>query len=264
MAEKITQKLYDGSVTLDFYPKSHWYKMAGERTYLVSVTGATGIIDKSRALIIWATRLAGDHMRQYLEENAGQKFTAEELYPVIDEAIKQHELAKTKAGSIGDEVHDWAEQFAKFKSGQSENCPEITKEMKPEVINGINAFIDWFNSNDVKFIDAERLLYSKKHVYAGFCDAIATVNGEKLLIDYKTGKAIYSEAHYQVSGYVLAYEEETGEKLAGAMILNFNKETGEMNDWQKIGREDLKIDGEVFLHCLGIKKREKELTKWGN
>lgn len=261
MANKITKKLYDGSVEIDFYVDSHRYKLSNERSYLISVTGATSIIDKSRVLIPWAVGMAGSFLRQYLEKMAGQKMTCEELYPVIDEALRQHELAKTKAGSIGDEVHNFAEEFAKFHSGQSLIEPKVTDDMKPEVINGISAFLGWFISNDVIFTDAERLLYSKENEYAGLADAVAIVNGKKLLIDYKTGKGIYNEAYYQVAGYVLAYEEETGEKLDGALILNFGKDTGELNDKREISRDDLMEDSAVFLHCLAIKKREKELNK---
>lgn len=262
MPNNLTQTLYGGDVTIHFSPDSHRYRKEGERTYLISVTAATGILDKSRFLIPWAVNLTGSYILQYLDKQSGQKFTPEELRPIVNEALEQHKLAKEKAASIGEKVHDFAENFAKFKAGLITTCPDITDDMEPEVINGINAFLEWFNTNKVKFTSAEKLLYSRKNDYTGLTDAVAIVNGRNLLIDYKTGKGIYNEAHYQVAGYVLAYEEETGEKLDGALILNFNKETGAMNEIRELSKEDIKIDSEIFLHCLAIKKREKELNKF--
>lgn len=260
-ANKNSYSLYGGEVEIDFYPDSHRYKMVGERSYLISVTSATGIIDKSRFLIPWAVNLAGTHLRQYLESIGDQKITAEELYPIIDEALLRHEKVKEEAAGFGTRVHDFCENFAKFKIGKLPECPEIEDDLPEEAVNGINAFIDWFSGNDVQFIDAERLIYSKKYEFTGLCDAIATVNGKLVVIDYKTGKGIYNEAYYQVAGYALAYEEETNKKLDGSVILNFGKDTGELNAKIEMPREELDINKDIFLACLTIKKREKELSK---
>lgn len=261
MANKISKKLYNGTIGIEFYPDSHRYKKEGEKTYLISVTAATGIIDKSRFLIPWAVNLDFAHLRQFLESMTGHTLSPEEIYPVIDEACKQHTIRKEEAADIGSVVHDFAENFAKFKTGQVAICPEITDDLPEGAINGINAFLDWFNSNDVEFLNAEQLLYSKEHDYAGLADAVAKVNGKHLLIDYKTGKAIYNEAHYQVAGYVMAHEEEFKTELDGALILNFDKETGLLKDVQEIGRDDIEKNKETFLNCLGVKRREKELNK---
>lgn len=259
MAEKITRSLYGGEVLIDFYPESHRYKMQGRKDYLISATACTGIIDKSRFLIPWAVNLAGTFLKQYVE--TASQITAEELLPIIDEALKQHTIKKEEAGSIGDLVHAWAESFAK---AQIENSPmpEISDDLDERVINGINAFLDWYNAHNVKFIHSELMVYSKQYGFVGIADAIAEFNGRKMLFDYKTGKAIYNEHLYQVAGYRGAYEEEHG-KLDGAMILHFDKETGNLSMRELID-EDQEKNYPVFLSCLTIKQREKELTKYNN
>lgn len=258
MTEKITKKLYGGNVVIDFYPTSHRYKLAGQRSFLISVTAATGIIDKSRMLIPWAVNLGIDHIRQYLEERAGEKFTAEELYSILDEARTKHTQKKEEAASIGGLVHAWAEAFAESKINGTEP-PEISDDMPEPVLNGISGFLDWYNSHNVEFIENERMLYSKIYEYVGITDAIAKVNGKKVIIDYKTSKNIYSEMHYQLSAYFNAYEEETADTLDGAMILHFCKETGNF-EAKEINREDLVMNFNTFINCLNIKRREKELN----
>jgi CRISPR/Cas system-associated exonuclease Cas4 (RecB family) len=259
MAEKQACSLYGGEVLIDFFPESHRYKLSGERTYLISATAVTGIIDKSRFLIPWAVNLAGTHLKQYIENATVNQFTAEELLPVIEEALKQHTVKKEEAASIGDLIHAWAESFAQVQL-KGEEMPDIADDLDERVINGISAFLDWYNAHHVKFACAEQVVYSRRHGFVGKIDAVAEVDGRKMLIDYKSGKYIYNEHLYQVAGYRLAYEEEHG-KLDGAVILHFNKETGQL-ETKEIGEEDYEKDAATFLACLAVKQREKELTKY--
>jgi hypothetical protein len=258
-AEKQLCSLYGGEVLIDFYPESHRYKLHGERTYLISATAVTGIIDKSRFLIPWAVNLAGAHLKQFIENASTDRFAAEELLPVIEEALKQHTLKKEEAASIGDLIHAWAESFALVQLENGE-APEIADDLDERVLKGISAFLDWYNTHQVKFVCAENIVYSKAHGFVGKIDAVAEVDGKKMLIDYKSAKYIYNEHLYQVAGYRLAYEEEHG-KLDGAVILHFNKETGELAT-KEIASEDYEKDTKTFLACLTVKQREKELTKY--
>jgi len=259
--QKETHSLYGGEVKIDFFPTSHRYKLAGGRTYLISATACTGVIDKSRFLIPWAVNLAGTFLRQFIENAQNTQFTAEELLPVIEEALKQHTVKKEEAGSVGDLIHAWAESFAKSQI-EGSPMPDISEDLDERVINGINAFLDWYNCHKVKFLHAEKVLYSKKHGFVGTADAVAEVDGRKLLLDYKSGKGLYNEFYYQVAGYRLAYEEEYG-KLDGSMILHFDKETGNFTA-KDISDEEYNLNYPVFLACLAIKQREKELTKYVN
>lgn len=259
MTEKETQSLYNGEVKIDFFPTSHRYKLSGEKSYLISATACTGIIDKSRFLIPWAVGLAGTFLKQFIEKSSANQFSAEELLPVIDEALTQHTVKKEEAGSIGDLVHAWVESFANSMLKNHE-MPEIADDLDERVLNGINAFLDWYNQNKITFLNTEKIVYSRKYGYVGKYDAIAVVNAKKMLLDYKTGKAIYNEHFYQVAGYRGAYEEENG-KLDGALILHFDKETGQLGT-KEIDDEQYQKDLPVFLSCLTIKQREKELYKF--
>lgn len=258
MTNKTTKTLYGGDVVIDFYPDSHRYKLVGNKDYLISVTSATGVIDKSRFLIPWAVSLTAAHMRQYLEESTENRFTKEELWPVIEEATTQHTVKKEEAATIGNQVHDFAAQFALAKGTGSE-LPGIPEEADERVIAGINAFLDWYNANSVQFQAVEQLVYSRAHEYVGHFDVLAEVNGIPTVIDYKTGRGMYNEFFYQVSGYLHAHNEEHG-GIEQSMILHFDKETGAVSS-KILTKEDHESNLPVFLACLAIKKREKELSK---
>ncbi|OQB18185.1 MAG: PD-(D/E)XK nuclease superfamily protein [Parcubacteria group bacterium ADurb.Bin192] len=257
MTETKQKSLYNGTVNITFYPNSHKYKLEGEKTYLVSVTSATGMIDKSRFLIPWAVGLAGTHLWEFLEKVNGP-YTKEQLYPVIEEALQQHTIKKEEAADIGSMVHAYAETFAEAMLSGVE-APKLPEDADDKVYAGIQAFLDWYTAHHVKFHATERFIYSKNHGFVGMFDVLATVDGKKILIDYKTSKGVYNEMRYQLSAYRLAYEEETGEKLDGTAILHFDKETGECT-MHEYTDADYEADAPVFLACLAIKKRDKELT----
>jgi len=258
--------LYGGDVTIVFYPDSHRYKKKGERTYLISSTAATGIVDKSRVLIKWAVGLVTAHLRQSIDGIS--ELATSELHLIIDEAEKQPDLKRDQAAEAGTMVHNFAEQFALAKLGKAEmpKIPtDLPNEMQEKVKNGINAFLDWYLSNNVTFHHTEKLVYSKKYEHVGTLDVLVEINNLLYVTDYKTSKGLYSDQRYQVASYKSAFNEEMehigGRKADKSLILNFSKETGELKVIE-ISDEEHKKDYEAFLCCLGLKKREKELNRY--
>lgn len=207
----IETSLYDGKINIKFFPDSHIYYVDGKR--VGSVTGAIGIIDKSRALVPWAVDLCGD----FLFPHIGKELTED----LIDQALEQHTIKKAAAANIGTEAHDWVEAFAK---GQDPDMPE-----NPNVLKAVTGFLQWVDENDVKFIEAEKLVYSKKHKYVGLLDATATFGKgrKKFLIDYKVSNGLYPGVAYQTSAYLKADEEESGTEYEGRWAIRLSKESEE-------------------------------------
>lgn len=259
MPNKISVSLYKGKVDIDFYPDSHRYKKPTEKTYLISATAATSVLDKSRFLIPWAVNLDFSHLKKYLNENQGP-FHLSELMPIIEAAQEQHTKKKEEAADIGTEVHLWISNFIKSKLLKSTDM-SLEGIENEQVLNGINGFLDWYNAHDVKFTASERLIYSLKHDYCGLTDFTAVVNGKNVVGDFKTGKNIYTEHYYQLAAYWKAVEEEDGKKFDEGVILHVNKETGVFNA-QEVTKDDNEQNFPIFLACLAIKRREKELAIW--
>lgn len=257
-ANKEQHSLYGGEIQVEFYPDSHRYKMKGERTYLVSVTAATGILDKP-ALIPWAVGVDLAHIKQYLEERAGQKFTLEELEPIIEEARNKHTEKKEQAATFGDYVHDYAQNFAVALINGSQQ-PEINPEWPEEALQGISAFLEWFNAHEVHFHAAEKLVYSKEWNIVGKADAVAKVDGDHFLIDYKTSKGVWPEHYYQAAAYHKMWNEEHGKELelSGAKILHFSKEDGQ---FKVVDVPNLELATETFRNLAQAKHLLKEFNK---
>jgi hypothetical protein len=260
--DQIKKTLYNGKETIIFYPNSHRYRKEGDRSYLLSATAITGKLNKP-FLLNWAANTACQYIESYVRNSTG-KLLAEELYPIIEAAKTAHEKVKEKAATAGTIVHEFAEKFAKAKI-DNQAYPEIKDDWSDEVKHGVEAFLDWYSNNNVKFIESERLVYSKKYKYAGLFDVLAEVNGKLTIIDYKTSNGIYDEHYLQLVGYYIAVKEE---------FSFLNKKVPEMLSIIRFGKEDGRCDVECiedelmlklyqrgFLGLLEIAKSLKELNK---
>lgn len=248
------------------------FRKQGERSFVLSSTRITGKLDKSRPLMIWQGRLIAAHLKGYLESSASGNFLRDELIIQIDAALQAPETAKSDAGDTGRLIHEYAHDFAKFKLGKGDE-PSLDKfdeknEIHAKALNGISAFLDWYNANKVQFVEMETPYYydsvlngvpGTRLEYIGVIDLVAKVNGELEVLDYKSSKGIYSEQRYQVSSYLQAYNAQHQKKPAMRVrILNFNKETGELIE-QAIERDDVAKDFDAFFGLYLVACRERDL-----
>lgn len=207
-------KLYNDSVKILFYPDSHQYWLIGEdgkKKRLCGVTSYLSMIDKSNALVPWAVNITVDYIRNNIAML--QNNPSELLRLAKEESNNQ----KDQAAELGKAIHLWISEHIKG------NNPEMPDD--DQVKKGVESFIDWVIAHKVKFIDSERVVYSKNHGFVGTLDMIIEIDGKKYLGDIKTGNAIYDEAKAQTAAYLHAYNEEFNENFDGRMILRISKET---------------------------------------
>ena len=229
-------------ITIEFDETKHQLFVNGERNPF-NVTGITGIVDKSAALIPWAVRLAGD----YLKAIEGRHITSED----IDEACRQHRIKKESGGTEGTMVHEFAEQHS---LGLNPELPENEKAR-----NGVLAFLRWLEKSEMEIINPEQVIYSKLYGYWGVADAEARKGNKLYLIDYKTSKAIYSTMRYQVAAYRRALIEMKKKKYDGSWILRFDKITAEFEPFF-IDKDESEKDFKAFLAAFSLRKRELQLN----
>lgn len=260
--EKKIIKLYTGE-NLTFYPVSHWYKLEGQKTYLLSPSSITGILDKSEALLIWNAGL----MRNYFIQNLSpeEQYSKENILVHLEKAIDQRKVRLEEAKDIGTIVHEYAELFA-YHQVMGIEKPEIPFYADEKAINGINAFLDLVVKHNIKFKEVERFIYSQKGNFAGRFDAIVEIDGIDTLVDFKTSKGIYSSQKYQLAGYHIAMLEEFEYKkqvlpYKNLAMLHFSKETG-IAEIVKIEEEEIELCISAFNGLLATKKVEKLLNKW--
>lgn len=238
-------KLYGKKITIRFDDERHiFYDEKGNQ--LISVTGATGVIDKSAALMGWVAKMMG----VYLVENWDVKKikTEEEKLGLIETAKKEYRRIKLVEADVGKAIHDWVSDWIKGKK------PEMPLDEK--VVNGITAFLKFQKENRIKWLESERVVYSKKYHFAGILDAVGKMGDDLVLFDFKSSNGIYPEMWFQVAGYQIAWEEEMKKKFDKKMLIRFGKDNGEFESFE-LDRD--RRDKEVFLACLKIKERLREI-----
>lgn len=119
---------------------------------------------------------------------------------------------------------------------------------------------EWRKTNPIRPIMAEEALVSEQYRYGGTLDCFAEREdtGEFVLIDFKTGKAIYPEMLYQLAAYenLLA---EAGYRFDKSMILRIGRDEEEGFEVRETG--DLTKHFQIFKHCLSIYQLTKEIKR---
>lgn len=200
-----------------------------------SVTTILNILGKGDALLQWAVNCACDYIK-------GKEAEIKEvgLDAVTSVAKVEWKSVRDEAMDIGTEIHSLIHKYIKFGR-------DATGELRPEVVNGFLAFLDWEKSHNVKWIQTEMQIVSRVHGYAGTLDAICLFDGKKYLIDFKSSKGFYDGYEMQLAAYRIG-AAEIGHQTEGCGILRLDKETGnpEWKDYSEVQE----TSGQAFLALL--------------
>lgn len=250
-------------VELTFIEDSHRYlvsfKIGNDWTTPKPTTGTTtycGALSKD-FLGPWAAKLAAE----YALAHKGTQSDA----MVLDEAKKQFKLAADVGARAGKLGHLYVE--AKL-NGRKVTMPKNEADLKvvESVASAFEAFMgDWLPEN----MEAEKVLYSKVHDYAGTADLVCKIKDKLVILDWKTTNTsrynpdgIYATYFAQLGAYSLAYEEMTGEKVDELWVVNLPKNGGEY----KLRRlEDIgltKSDCQAYFLALKQAYELNKLFEW--
>lgn len=157
----------------------------------------------------------------------------------------------TQAGDIGSEVHALVEWTIRTQLMQKVGpSPKIRDAAQWAFM----AWEDWKKSVHLKPIAVEQVVYSKQYGYAGTLDLLAEVNGVLTVIDWKTGKAVYSEAHLQNAAYRQAIREMGHGDPRQGIVVRLPKNT-EDPEFEAVVADEEAGSFETFRHVM-------ELWKW--
>lgn len=239
ISAKTIKKLYNGEIDLVFNKNGHRYTIKDRQC--VGVTTVLSTLAKP-ALIPWAVNMTIEYLQSTLKP--GEKYDEVQLMAMFKEAKGAHRKKKEAAADLGSLVHKWLEQYIK---GENPEMPQ-NEQMKLS----ITAFLKWTKDNKVRFIESERVVYSKKYNFAGTCDFTCEINGKKYIGDIKTSNAIYNEYLLQVSAYRYAIQEESNDLYDGMLIVRVPKtaeeiEVFEFNDFQE--------NAKAFIYLLNVYNR---------
>ena len=230
-----------------------------------SVTTYLGVI-ASRPLMSWMASNGVAKLNVLADEV--KKAYPNTFQPVFEKARLQWEGEKDTqfwksakqigqdAADIGTLVHSWIEAHINGKEISMESLP-------PQGQAAVRGFLEWENSNKVKYLETEKTLYHCAMDYAGTCDCIAEVNGQLTMIDWKSSKGLYPNYVIQNWLYCIASEATDGSRLFGqAIIGRFGKD----GSWEApiFKRNDpigIELAREVITGCRSIFKLNQTWDK---
>ena len=191
---------------------------------LPSVTTILKVISKGEALNNWIAKVEREMVIKVsgdlYEDIAGTAKMSRAAWALTmnnrlgKERAMSREIAK--AAEIGSQVHALIEWTMKAElmhdAGPS---PRISDKAQWAFM----AWEDWRKSVNLKPLYVEQVVYSTQYGYAGTLDLLAEVDGVLTVIDWKTGKAVYAEAHLQNAAYRQAIREMGhGDPQAGLIV----------------------------------------------
>ncbi len=278
--EKKLFTAYDGT-EITFFPNSHRYQRAGEKTYLLSPSSIVGVLDKSRALLAWNDGLIRKFFQERISES--ESYDKGVLSLLVEEALTQRAVKLEEAQDVGSQIHDFAEHYA-YLQVMGEMLPtreSIEQEIHydEQVKQGKLAFLDFIKENQVEFVDVENFVYGyveaidgSKIFYSGKFDVKMKIKGKRCLGDWKSSKGVYTSQKYQLGGYDLAetqrinYLKALGKDTSeleydSVVIIHIDKNTG-MFTIHELSDDERTLCRETFKALTKVKETEKKLDKW--
>lgn len=230
-----------------FDPLKHHHSLDGKP--LMGVTTVLQVISKPQ-LIQWAANMATDHIYALpiSEEGDFVRHHKEDWYNGLKKARIAHRVKKEKGGDWGHIVHKAIEEW--IKDNKLPVGLEGTQQM------AFDHFREWSATNEVKFLESEKHVYSKEYWIGGICDLVIKMNGKKYVADIKTSSAIYNEAFFQMGAYDLCLREmDQHNDVEGYLVINLKKD-GSIDTKMAV---DMEINKRAFKAALELYKINQQL-----
>ena len=237
--------LYNEEVALTFDPVKHIYRANGE-----IVEGATSILKcvAKPALVPWAANMAAEYVSKNLKP--GIALDELQIIELCSGAKSAHRVKSGSSASLGQLAHTW---FEDYFEGRQPPVP-FNKDLK----NMVDSFLQFVKEHEIKPLETERRLFSRKLNYAGSTDLICLFNGELTIADYKTSRSgIYPEHLIQLGAYDLCYHEEVGDKPTRHLIINCNAK-GELKITLS---KEVDRNRQAFISVLHLHRSLKEIAQ---
>ena len=153
---------------------------------------------------------------------------------------------RDKKADIGTGIHN---HILAHHKGEEPDLSEYTATEIDQIENGFLKYLDWEKEHPIEVIEVEKPMVSEIFRFGGTPDLIAKSNGSVILVDYKSGKAIYDEMAYQLAAYI-KLAEGAGFTIDNARILRVGRD--EIEGFEERVFTSLEKQWKVFQHCLEI------------
>jgi hypothetical protein len=199
---------------------------------LPSVTTILGRFKESGGLLYWAWNLGRDGISM--------------------------DSVKEKACTAGTIAHQWIEDELHGKELTAyRDVPEDTYK---QAENAFEQFKVWRKGFNLEVTHTEVSLVSEKYQFGGTLDG-AALDGRRVVLDWKTSGAVYSDYLVQCAAYAILWEENYGEVIDEAHILRISKDNADFEHRRFVGldkaKELFKLYTQAYPLCKEVDKRVK-------
>jgi hypothetical protein len=275
-----TYKFYGDTIELRFDKESWTYFLVnaelGNLEPQNGVTGITKIINISDRLVPWSAKVMAAKLLRLIPTEMVEgvirikPLTLEEFTVVVLEAKSAHKDKLDEASDTGGLAHTALEDSIRYAI---QNDPEkkvrqlINLPADERAVNAANSAKNWMDQHNVRWLETEHKIYSKKYKYAGTMDGRCVVDScsdeaccrvpfkdRMSIADWKSSNYLSIGYLFQTAAYENAYEEENGVDVEDRWILRLGKseeEAGKFEPWH-LTAEDFAEDFAGYLACLTL------------
>jgi hypothetical protein len=275
-----TYKFYGDTIELRFDKESWTYFLVnaelGNLEPQNGVTGITKIINISDRLVPWSAKVMAAKLLRLIPTEMVEgvirikPLTLEEFTVVVLEAKSAHKDKLDEASDTGGLAHTALEDSIRYAI---QNDPEkkvrqlINLPADERAVNAANSAKNWMDQHNVRWLETEHKIYSKKYKYAGTTDGLCLVDScsdeaccrvpfkdRMSIADWKSSNYLSIGYLFQTAAYENAYEEENGVDVEDRWILRLGKseeEAGKFEPWH-LTAEDFAEDFAGYLACLTL------------
>lgn len=160
------------------------------------VTSILRVLDKSDALVGWASRMTAEAAVR-LADSLPTMIASVGAEGAIKALTARSSWQRDESAALGTEVHALAERYVK-----GDELTDVT----PKALARITGYAEWWQASGWRLVAAECMVIKRYpwtgRGYGGTFDLYAIDrNGKKVMADIKTGKAVYHEAVLQQAAY---------------------------------------------------------------
>jgi hypothetical protein len=251
--------------------KAKTKKLIGE---FKSVTGELDIIGggQTHGLMWWAKRLAlsellrllaraereqGYTLHEFTDEMAEaatkkQNIALQWVQVLFDKAIRKDREALKEAATIGTRVHLLIDAYI------TNTMPE---KIDDDIVPAWNNFTRFLFEHDIQFVCGDLPVFSAKHKFGGRLDALALIDGQLVLLDWKTANDIRDDVAPQIGGYNKALLETYGLRAERGITVRFHKTNASEFETRECNMENAE---KAFLCAHNLNSIFKKELLWIN
>jgi len=142
--------------------------------------------------------------------------------------------------------------------GEKLNTDEYSKDTINQAENSFLSYLSWEKGKDIKTVLVEQPLVTEMG-YGGTPDLYAVIDGVPSLVDFKTGKSLYSEYEIQIAAYNRLLIDNGYDPAESWRLLRIGR--GEDDSYEERYIRDIGASWQIFVHCLEIYKLQKLLKE---